>query len=103
MVAALTDKECRILDSVNSDSDRYPVYRIPGMLAWVLELEVGDTVLARLPPRGGRGSSTSDYTYADAIIRWCGYTRHVEQAQYLFGVEITVSVKPSQPLIRTKW
>ena len=91
-VAPLTEEECRILDAIDSDADRYTVYSTPGKLAWGLGLNVGDTVLARLPPQGGRGSSGGgghQDLYTAAIIRWCG---DVGYGGYLFGVEITVSI-----------
>ncbi len=56
-VAILTEEECLILDAVDSDADQYAMYSAPGKLAWGVGLKVGDTVLARLPPKGGRGSS----------------------------------------------
>ena len=84
-VAALTEEECRILDAINSDSDRYTVYSTPGKLTWGLGLKVGDTVMAKLPPRGWRDSQ--DYT--TAVIRCCDGVGKWEK--YLFGIEITVS------------
>ena len=90
-VAALTEEECCILDAINSPANQYSVYRTPGKLAWGLALKVGDTVLAKLPPKGGHGSDggRQQDLYIQAVIRWCGKST---SKRHLFGVEITVSV-----------
>ncbi len=92
-MAALTEEECRILDTVDDDADLYTVYSTPGKLAWGLGLKVGDTVLARLPPKGAPSDGGQQDSYTTAIIRWCGSTHDSIENQYMFGVEITVSVQ----------
>jgi hypothetical protein len=100
-VAPLTDEECRILDAIDTDADRYTVYSTPGKLAWGMGLKVGDTVLAKLPSKNGCGSSADGSEehqdlYTTAIIRWCdgvanGYMVADEDGySHSFGVEITV-------------
>ena len=90
-VAPLTEEECVILGGIGGIATRYTVYSTPGLLTWGVGLKVGDTVLARLPDKSGRGHSAGAQQdqYATAIIRWTGqadgYTGH------RFGVEITVS------------
>ena len=90
-VAPLTEEECVLLDGIRDCADRYTVYSTPGRLAWGVELKVGDTVLARLPYRSGRGSSADgeQNQYTTAIIRWAG--RPDLSTGHKFGVEITVS------------
>ena len=83
-LAPLDEEQCVILDGIDSDDVRYIAYSTPGLLGWGVGLKVGDTVLAQLPNRSGRGSSGGDH-YTTAIIRWIGVDRH------RFGVEITVS------------
>ncbi len=92
-VAALTEEECRILDAVDGDADRYTVYSTPGKLAWGLGLKVGDTVLARLPPKGAPSDGGQQDSYTTAIIRWCGIAHGNIRNEYQFGAEITVSVQ----------
>ena len=84
-LAPLTEEECVLLESINHYADRYTVYSTSGWLAWGLGLNVGDTVLARLPDRNGQ-----QVQYTTAIIRWAGRT--VWCAGHKFGVEITVSL-----------
>ena len=86
-LAPLDEEKCVILDGIGSDDVRYTVYSTPGLLEWGVGLKVGDTVLAQLPDRSGRGSSGGDQ-YTTAIIRWIGMTIYDD---YRFGVEITVS------------
>ena len=86
-LAPLDKKQCAILEAIVSATDCYTVYSTPGLLEWGVGLKVGDTVLAQLPNRSGRGSSGGDQ-YTTAIIRWIG----VDAVDgHLFGVEITVS------------
>ena len=92
-LAVLTEKECVLLDAVDADeAARYAVYSTPGKLQWGVGLQVGDTVLARLPERrreergSGRGSTQGEY--ATVIIRWKKMT---EYDGHRFGVEIMVS------------
>ena len=95
-LAGLTEEECLLLDSVYDAAARYAVYSTPGRLQWGVGLQVGDTVLARLPEerrreeRGsGRGSTQGGgEEYATAIIKWKGMTGYDGQR---FGVEIMVS------------
>ena len=94
-LAGLTEEECVLLDDVNA---RYAVYSTPGKLQWGVGLQVGDTVLARLPEdrrrkytvSGHHGSTQGreEEEYATAIIRWKGMTKW---KRYRFGVEIMVS------------
>ena len=86
--APLDEKQCVILDAIDSVDVRYTVYSTPGLLEWGVGLKVGDTVLAQLPDRRGYGSSGGDQ-YTTAIIRWIGIDRWIEQ--HFYGVEITVS------------
>ena len=97
-LAGLTEEECVLLDAVGyDDGARYAVYSTPGKLQWGVGLQVGDTVLARLPEerrreeRGsGRGSTQGGgEEYATAIIRWKGEIIH--NSGHYFGVEIMVS------------
>ena len=69
----------------------YTVYSTPGLLTWGVGLKVGDTVLARLPDKSGRGHSAGAQQdqYATAIIRWIGRPTRLSKCQ--FGVEIVVS------------
>jgi hypothetical protein len=105
-VAPLTKLECSILDAIESPADRYTAYVTPGKLAWGARLKVGDTVLARLPLKGGRGlsgdgSKEQQALYTTATLRWHGNiddgavdtgSSIMDTTVYLFGVEITVSV-----------
>ena len=86
-LAPLDEEQCVILDGIGSDDVRYTVYSTPGLLEWGVGLKVGDTVLAQLPDRSGRGSSGGDQ-YTTAIIRWIGRALF---SGHQFGVEITVS------------
>ena len=86
-LAPLDEEQCVILDAINSVDVCYTVYSTPGLLEWGVGLKVGNTVLAQLPNRSGRGSSGGDQ-YTTAIIRWIGMTIYDE---HRFGVEITVS------------
>ena len=86
-LAPLDEEQCVILNCINSDDVRYTVYSTPGLLEWGVGLKVGDTVLAQLPDRSGRGTSGGDQ-YTTAIIRWIGVNAWHE---HRFGVEITVS------------
>ena len=86
-LAPLDEEQCVILDCIGSDDVRYTVYSTPGLLDWGVGLKVGDTVLAQLPNRSGRGSSGGDQ-YTTAIIRWIGVD---DWDRHRFGVEITVS------------
>jgi len=86
-LAPLTEEECVILDGIRNHATCYAAYSTPGKLEWGVGLKVGDTVLARLPDRSGRGSSGGEYT--TAIIRWKG--KAGEYMEHRFGVEITVS------------
>ena len=86
-LAPLDEEQCVILDGIGSDDVRYTVYSTPGLLEWGVGLKVGDTVLAQLPDRSGRGSSGGDQ-YTTAIIRWIGMDA---VDGHRFGVEITVS------------
>ena len=90
-VAPLTEEECKILDGIGDRATRYTVYSTPGLLAWGVGLKVGDTVLARLPDKSGRGHSAGAQQdqYATAIIRWTGQASII--TGHKFGVEITVS------------
>ena len=91
-VAALTEKECRILDAIDSLADRYSVYSTPGKLSWGVGLNVGDTVLARMPLKGSSGSGRQQDLYSTAIFRWCGdVDDRLGDWSHCFGVEITVS------------
>ena len=83
----LTEEECLILDAIDDLSNRYKA--TSGLLKWGVGLKVGDTVLARLPDKSGRGYSAGAQQdqYATAIIRWTGL---VEGRGYRFGVEIMV-------------
>ena len=88
-LAPLTDEQCLILDTIGSPAARYAVYSTPGKLEWGVGLKVGDTVLARLPDRSGRGSSLGwQEEYTTATIRW---TNRDGDSRHSFGVEITVS------------
>jgi hypothetical protein len=88
-LAPLTEDECRILDAIPTSDDRYTVYSTPGKLEWGVGLKVGDTVLAQLPDRSGRGSSGGGQEeYSTAIIRWIGV---VSDGWHHYGVEIKVS------------
>ena len=86
-LAPLDEEQCVILDGIGSVDVRYTVYSTPGLLEWGVGLKVGDTVLAQLPKRRGRGSSGDDQ-YTTAIIRWIGLNA---RNRHQFGVEITVS------------
>ena len=86
-LAPLDEEQCVFLDDIGSVDVRYTVYSTPGLLEWGVGLKVGDTVLAQLPKRSGRGSSGGDQ-YTTAIIRWIGRGLF---SGHLFGVEITVS------------
>ena len=86
-LAPLDEEKCVILDAIGSVGVRYTVYSTHGLLEWGVGLKVGDTVLAQLPKRSGRGSSGGDQ-YTTAIIRWIGVD---EWDGHRFGVEITVS------------
>ena len=86
-LAPLDEEQCVILDGIKPIDVRYTVYSTPGLLEWGVGLKVGDTVLAQLPNRSGRGSSGGD-KYTTAIIRWIGVD---EWDGHRFGVEITVS------------
>jgi hypothetical protein len=89
-LAPLTEDECRILDAIPTSDVRYAVYSTPGKLEWGVGLKVGDTVLAQLPDRSGRGSSGGGQEeYSTAIIRWIGVVDH--DGSHRFGVEIKVS------------
>ena len=93
-VAPLTKEECHILDAIDSAADRYAVYSTPGKLAWGVGLKVDDTVLAKLPPKNGQGSSgdgEQQAIYTTAIIRWCGDIEKIGPIR-VFGVEITVCI-----------
>ena len=70
------------MDAIEEDADRYAVYSSRGKLVWGMGLEVGDTVLARLP---------GEEKYTSAIIRVIGVDDECGQRK-LFGVEITVSL-----------
>jgi hypothetical protein len=99
-VAPLTEEECRILDAIGSPADRYTVYSTPEKLAWGMRLKVGDTVLARLPPRGLRVTSGGRGHYTSAIIRWYGDIEvNDDDEKYLFGMEITVGCLEANLLI----
>ena len=89
-VAPLTEEECKILDGINNQATRYRA-STPGLLRWGVRLEVGDTVLARLPDKSGRGHSAGAQQdqYATAIIRWIGL---IDGCGHRFGVEIMVSL-----------
>jgi hypothetical protein len=90
-VAPLTDEECRILDAIDTDADRYTVYSTPGKLAWGVGLKVGDTVLAKLPKsRRGSGGRGQEDCYTSAILKWHGKVEE-DRERYLFGVQIAVS------------
>ena len=91
-LAGLTEEECFLLDGVgNDDTVRYAVYSTPGKLQWGVGLQVGETVLARIPEgrsrEKGRCRPGSREEYSTAIIRWKG-TMHGE---HCFGLEIMVS------------
>ena len=86
-LAPLDEEQCVFLDDIGSVDVRYTVYSTPGLLEWGVGLKVGDTVLAQLPKRSGRGSSGGDQ-YTTAIIRWIGRGLF---SGHQFGVEITVS------------
>ena len=86
-LAPLDEEQCVILDGIGSVDVCYTVYSTPGLLEWGVGLKVGDTVLAQLPNRSGRGSSGGD-RYTTAIIHWIGMT---SSSGHYFGVEITVS------------
>ena len=86
-LAPLDEEQCVFLDYIDSVDVRYTVYSTPGLLEWGVGLKVGDTVLAQLPKRSGRGSSGGDQ-YTTAIIRWIGRALF---SGHQFGVEITVS------------
>ena len=90
-LAPLDEEQCVILDGIGSDDVCYTVYSTPGLLEWGVRvgLKVGDTVLAQLPDRSGRGSSGGD-KYTTAIIRWIGVDVWARDG-HRFGVEITVS------------
>ena len=83
-VAPLTEKECILLNAIYPPATRYTVYSKPGLLAWGVKFEVGDTVLARLPDDGAQQDQ-----YATATIKWAGET-HVH-TRHRFGLEIMVS------------
>ena len=89
-VAPLTEEECILLDCMVSAA-AYTVFSTPGLLTWGVGLKVGDTVLARLPDKSGRGHSAGAQQdqYATAIIRWIGRPTRLSKCQ--FGVEIVVS------------
>ena len=89
-VSPLTEEECVILGGIGDRATCYTVYSTPGLLTWGVGLKVGDTVLARLPNKSGRGHSAGAQQdqYATAIIRWTGW---VPDYGHRFGVEITVS------------
>ena len=87
-LAPLDEEQCAILDGIGSVDVRYTVYSTPGLLEWGVGLKVGDTVLAQLPNRSGRGSSGGDQ-YTTAIIRWIGID--IWMGKHRFGVKITVS------------
>ena len=87
-MAPLTEEECKILDGIATP---YTVYSIPGLLAWGVRLEVGDTVLARLPDKSWRQQDQ----YATSIIRWIGL---IDGFGYRCGVEIMVSLVFGSPL-----
>jgi hypothetical protein len=89
----LTEKQCMLLDAIPSNDDCYAVYSTPGKLEWGVGLKVGDTVLAQLPDRSGRGSSGGGQEgYSAAIIRWIGEVNGGDDQHHYFGVEIKVSV-----------
>ena len=90
-VAPLTEEECKILGGIGDPAPRYTVYSTPGLLTWGVGLKVGDTVLARLPDKSGRGHSAGAQQdqYETAIIRWTGQASII--TGHRFGVEITVS------------
>ncbi len=97
-VAPLSKNECHILDAIPYDDVRYTVYSTPGKLAWGVGLKVGDTVLARLPPKSLFGGGVEQDLYTAAIIRWYGNVMKHGQC-YQFGVEITVSVQCPCPQV----
>ena len=72
-VAPLTEEECKIQDGIDDPAKCYTA-STPGLLTCGVRLEVGDTVLARLPDKSGHGHSASAQQdqYATAIIRWTG-------------------------------
>ena len=84
-VAPLTEGECKILDGIDDTAARYKASS-PGLLAWGVGLEVGDTVLARIPDKSGSAGAQQDQ-YTTAIIRWIGL---IDGCGYRFGVEIMV-------------
>ncbi len=95
-VAPLTQEEYHLLDAILSPATRFAVYSTPGKLAWGVGLKMGDTVLARLPPKSGRGSPPADRLspqqlqreeFSMAVIRWSGLVGK----KHMFGLEITVS------------
>ena len=84
-LAGLTEEECVLLDAFGTDdAARYAVYSTPGKLKWGAGLQVGDTVLARLPAPQGE----EEEEYVTAIIRWKGMTG---SGIHHFGVEIKAS------------
>ena len=91
-LAPLTEAECDLLEPIDFDDDRYTEYNTPGKLAWGMGLTTNDTVLAKLPPRGG-GSYRGEGQYATAVIRWSSTVGHKEKK--LFGLEIIVSTSVS--------
>ena len=86
-LAPLDEEQCVILDGIGSNDVCYTVYSTPRLLEWGVGLKMGDTVLAQLPNRSGRGSSGGDH-YTTAIIHWIGRT---SSSRHYFGVEITVT------------
>ena len=59
-LAPLDEEQCVFLDAIGFYDVCYTVYSTPGLLEWGVGLKVGDTVLAQLPNRSGRGSSGGD-------------------------------------------
>ena len=84
-LASLTEKECLILDAIDSSDSRYTVYSTPGKLEWGVGLKVGDTVLARLPDSEDGGKK-----YATAMVMSIGQLEWMHGKRHFFGVEITV-------------
>ena len=82
-IASLTEEQCRLLDAIEEDADRYAVYNCPGKLVWGVGLKVEDVVLARLPGEEEKCIA--------AVIRAIGVDDSFGQRR-LFGVEITVSL-----------
>ena len=88
-LAALTEKECLILDAISSEAIRFAVHSTPGKLKWAVGLKIGATVLARLPEKSD-GSSGGKDVYATAVIKWIGLITVRFGEKHYYGVEIKV-------------